>query len=70
MKPATDAYPLALLPIANKPLLSYQIEYFERNGVSKIIVVVEKRYLSKLEKYFHNYFRPTQDGTEVELVAV
>jgi hypothetical protein len=32
--------------------------------------VVEKRYLSKLEKYFHNYFRPTQDGTEVELVAV
>ena len=70
LKPATDVYPLALLPIANKPLLSYQIEYFERNGVSKIIVVVEKRYLSKLEKYFHSYFRPTQDGTEVELVAV
>ena len=70
MKPATDTYPLALLPIGNKPLLSYQIEYFERNGVSKIIVVVEKRYMSKVEKYFNHYFKPTQDGTEVDLIAV
>jgi translation initiation factor eIF-2B subunit gamma len=59
-----------LLPIANKPLLSYQIEYLERNGISKIIVVIEKRFLSKLEKYFYHYFKPTQDGTEVELIAV
>ena len=61
---------MALLPIGNKPLMSYQIEYFERNGVSKIIVVVEKRYMSKLEKYFNNYFKPTQEGTEVDLIAV
>ena len=33
LQPATDNYPLALLPIANKPLLSYQIEYLERNGI-------------------------------------
>lgn len=25
--PATEDFPLALLPIANKPLLCYQIEY-------------------------------------------
>lgn len=70
LKPATDAYPLALLPVGNKTLLSYQIEYLERNGVSKIIVVIEKKDMSKVEKYFHHYFRPSQEGTEVELVAI
>ena len=70
LKPATDSYPLALLPVGNKPLLSYQIEYLERNGIYKIIIVVEKRYLSKLEKYFHHYFRPSHESTEVDLVAV
>ena len=70
MKPATEGYPLALLPIGNKPLLSYQIEYLERNGVSKIIVVIEKKYMSRIEKYFNNFFKPTQEGTEVELIAL
>jgi translation initiation factor eIF-2B subunit gamma len=70
LKPATDSYPLALLPIGNKPLLSYQIEYLERNGVSKIIVVIEKKYLSKLDKYFNNFYKPIYEGTEIELVAV
>jgi NDP-sugar pyrophosphorylase family protein len=52
LHPATDGYPLAMLPISNRPLLSYQIEYLERNGISKIIVVIEKRYLTKVDKYF------------------
>ena len=70
MKPATEGYPLALLSIGNKPLLSYQIEYLERNGVSKIIVVIEKKYMSKLDKYFNNFFMPSNEGTEVELIAL
>lgn len=70
MKPATDGYPLALLPVGNKPLLSYQIEYLERNGISKIIVVIEKKYMSKLDKYFNNFFTPLIEGTEVELIAL
>jgi len=61
-----------LLPIGNKPLLSYQIEYLERNGISKIIVVIEKKHQSKMDKYFNHYFRPTalEGNTEVELVAL
>jgi translation initiation factor eIF-2B subunit gamma len=70
LKPATDGYPLALLPVGNKPLLSYQIEYLERNGISKIIVVIEKKYMSKLDKYFNNFFTPLIEGTEVELIAL
>jgi translation initiation factor eIF-2B subunit gamma len=70
LQPATDGYPLALLPIGNKPLLSYQIEYLESTGVTKIIVVIEKRYMNKLDKYFNNYFKPTNESTEIELVAL
>lgn len=70
LHPATDGYPLALLPIGNKALLSYQIEYLERNGVNKIIVVIERRFMSKLDKYFNNFFKPMHESTEVELVAI
>jgi hypothetical protein len=42
----------------------------ERNGVSKIIVVIEKKYMSRIEKYFNNFFKPIHEGTEVELVAL
>ena len=31
---------------------------------------MEKRFLSKLEKYFHHYFKPSHESTEVELVAL
>ena len=68
--PATDNYPLALLPIGNKQLLSYQIEYLERHGINKIFVVIEKRYLAKLEKYFNHFFKSTLETTEVELIAL
>jgi translation initiation factor eIF-2B subunit gamma len=61
---------LALLPIANKPLLSYQLDYLERNGINKIFVVIEKRFLSKIEKYMNTFFVPNVEGTEVELIAL
>jgi len=47
----TDGYPLALLPIANKPILGYQLEYLEMNGLTDIILVVEKKYSHKIERY-------------------
>jgi NDP-sugar pyrophosphorylase family protein len=67
--PATDGYPLAMLPIGNKPLLSYQIEYLERNGINEIFVVVEKRYVSKIETYFGSFFK-ANEKTDIELVAL
>lgn len=70
LHPATDGYPLALLPIGNKPLLTYQLEYLERNSISKIIVVIEKRFMAKLDKYFNSYYKPLNQTTEIELVAI
>jgi len=67
LHPATENYPLALLPIGNKPLIAYQVDYLERNGINSIIVVVEKRYISKIETFFKLHF---ETKAEIELVAL
>lgn len=59
-----------MLPIGNRPLLSYQLDYLERNGITKITVVIEKRFLAKVEKYMNSYFKPSREGTEIEVVAL
>ena len=33
-------------------------------------MVIEKRYLAKLDTYFNLYFKPIRDDTEVELIAL
>ena len=52
-----DGYPLALLKIANKPILAYQIEYLERHGQFDITVVTESRFFEKIERYLTKYFK-------------
>lgn len=42
----------------------------ERNGINKIFVVIEKKFLSKIEKYLNQFYVPTIEGTEIELVAL
>uniref|UniRef100_A0A6B2L4L6 Translation initiation factor eIF2B subunit gamma n=1 Tax=Arcella intermedia TaxID=1963864 RepID=A0A6B2L4L6_9EUKA len=39
LKPLTDGTPKALLPLANRPLLSYQLEFVNQVGFKKVIVV-------------------------------
>lgn len=68
--PATYNYPLALLPIANKALLSYQIEYLERNNVHSIFVVIEKKYFNKIDTFFRNHFKASSPLSEIELVVL
>eukprot|EP00347_Sterkiella_histriomuscorum_P011247 403373180 len=67
MHPATDNFPLALIPIANKPLLCYQIEYLQRNNLTDITVVIEKKYQSKISTFFQDYF---VDETELDIEIV
>ena len=51
LKPLTDELPKALLPIAGKPLLQWQIEWFHHHGVSSILLSVG--YLAdKILSYF------------------
>ena len=58
LHPLTEGYPLACLPIANKPLLGHQIKYLEANGLFDIYVVVHKEAQSKVEKYLKEHFDP------------
>lgn len=69
MQPATDNYPLALLQIANKALIAYQIEHLERNGITHILIVVERKYANKIEKYLNEYFKASL-LSEIELVVL
>jgi len=40
LDPVTTNYPLPLVPVVNKPLLCYQLEYLQSFGVREIIVSV------------------------------
>lgn len=55
------------MPIGNKPLIAYQVEYLERNGISNIIIVVEKRYLKKIEVFLSKHLASKAD---IEFVAL
>ena len=57
------------MPIGNKPLICYQIEYLERNGFSEIYIPIEKKYLAKVERYLKEFFKPHL-FTEIELVIL
>jgi len=40
LQPLTDFKPKAMLPICNKPLIDYQIELLEKQGIDEIAIVV------------------------------
>jgi NDP-sugar pyrophosphorylase family protein len=61
---------LALLPIGNKPVLCYQLEFLEENGLHDILIVIEKKYLHKVERYLKDVFKTSSDKTEIELIVV
>ena len=50
--PLTEDMPLALLPVANRPLLSYQLEMLSvAGGFSHVIVVCHERHHHRLQQY-------------------
>lgn len=40
LQPLSEAYPKPLLPICNKPIVGYQLEYMRRLGITEIYMVV------------------------------
>jgi dTDP-glucose pyrophosphorylase len=51
--PLTEQTPLPLLPVANRPLISYQLELLERAGGfhEVLILVAGERQLSRMHAY-------------------
>lgn len=53
LRPVTETIPKAMVPVAGRPFLEYQIDFLKKNGVTDLVLCVG--YLSeKIEQYFGN----------------
>jgi CTP:phosphocholine cytidylyltransferase-like protein len=54
-----DNQPLAManINIVNKPLILYQLEYLQKHNIHDILITVEKKFASKIEKYLKTDFK-------------
>jgi len=68
LAPLTDTLPLALLPVANRPLISYQLELLARShSFTQVLVLTVERWLPLLSTWVsESYKGPLQ----VELLVV
>ena len=49
--PLTEQLPTALLPVANRPLISFQLELLARsNSFSEVLVLTTERWLPRLRR--------------------
>lgn len=67
MYPLTDGQPKCLLPIANRPLLSFQLEILERSGFSTAIVVVLQSFADQVQKFVSEEYK---GSIKVDLVSL
>eukprot|EP01103_Thecamoeba_quadrilineata_P017632 TRINITY_DN6339_c0_g1_i1.p1 TRINITY_DN6339_c0_g1~~TRINITY_DN6339_c0_g1_i1.p1 ORF type:complete len:426 (+),score=80.29 TRINITY_DN6339_c0_g1_i1:44-1321(+) len=57
--PIAEESPKCLLPIANRPLISYQLELLERAGLTDIIIITDDFALPKLNTYLTEVHKKT-----------
>jgi translation initiation factor eIF-2B subunit gamma len=57
MSPLSTEIPKPLLPIANRPMISYQLEFLERAGFSEVIIVAQEEASSELRSYVHEIYK-------------
>lgn len=53
--PLTEDSPKCLLPIANRPLLSYQLDVIKQSGATEIYIVTPQEYHSQLTQFAAPY---------------
>jgi translation initiation factor eIF-2B subunit gamma len=57
MYPLTEDMPKSLLPIANRPLISYQLELLEQCGFGEAIVVTLESHANKIAKFISEVYK-------------
>ena len=66
--PLTECLPPALLPVANRPLLSFQLELLERaRGFRQVLVLTFERWLAPLSTFVSEHYK---GAMTVELLVV
>ena len=64
-----DGYPMACLPIANRPVLGHQIKYLETNGVFNVYVIVHQDSVNKTRSFLLQHYE-ADTRSNIYLVVV
>ena len=59
----------ALLPVANKPMIWYTLQWLEANNFREIIIVANSKASSRIGHYLNRFYIKYNDVTRLELVA-
>lgn len=51
VNPLCSNSPKSLMPIVNKPILAYQLEFFERAKFRHISLITHKKYYLEIDNY-------------------
>ncbi|KAJ3218191.1 hypothetical protein HDU67_006453 [Dinochytrium kinnereticum] len=62
--------PKALLPVANKPMIHYQLQWLEDARINDIIIVCHDTAYKNISNFAHNVYEKTNDASKIELVKV
>jgi len=57
MSPLSTEIPKPLLPIANRPMISYQLEFLERCGFSEVLIIAQGKTAGELRSYVHEIYK-------------
>uniref|UniRef100_A0A1X7UAW9 Translation initiation factor eIF2B subunit gamma n=1 Tax=Amphimedon queenslandica TaxID=400682 RepID=A0A1X7UAW9_AMPQE len=68
--PLNEAYPKALLPVGNKPLLYYPLRLLEKNNFKEVTVIVNSRDLKSIKQSLDEYPRLASSDIEFNTFEV
>ena len=57
VNPLFNDIPKSLMPIVNKPILAYQLEFFERAKFKEITLITHKKYYGEIDSYINEKFQ-------------
>lgn len=57
LRPLTDAVHRALLPVANRPIITYPLQMLEKSGFTTIHVIVSADAEADLRKYLNGQYK-------------
>ncbi|KAJ3104185.1 hypothetical protein HDU97_009440 [Phlyctochytrium planicorne] len=76
MFPLTEAIseethlPKAMLPMANKPMIFYQLQWLEEARINDILVICQDTAYSKIDSFVRDVYEKSNEATKIEIVRV
>ncbi|KAJ3318604.1 hypothetical protein HDU76_000788 [Blyttiomyces sp. JEL0837] len=61
--------PKALLPVANKPMIAYQLQWIEDAGIHDVIIICDEASYQKISNYVHKVYEKSVE-CKIEVVKV